>query len=97
MDDAAFKRDRLIEAAKRLGVRVAELKALEKARAERAEHVAPEGQVPEAAGRVSRTGGDRDRAFELVGPGIESVDFAVQVAEITDQKVANLVRACHSR
>jgi hypothetical protein len=29
MDDAAFKRDRLIEAAKRLGKRVAELKALE--------------------------------------------------------------------
>jgi hypothetical protein len=38
MDDAAFKRDRLIEAAKRLGVRVDELKALEKARAQRAEH-----------------------------------------------------------
>jgi hypothetical protein len=38
MDDAAFKRDRLIEAAKRLGVRVDELRALEKARAQRAEH-----------------------------------------------------------
>jgi len=38
MDDAAFKRDRLIEAAKRLAKRVDELKALEKARAERAEH-----------------------------------------------------------
>jgi hypothetical protein len=38
MDDAAFKRDRLIEAAKRLGVQVDELKALEKARAQRAEH-----------------------------------------------------------
>jgi hypothetical protein len=38
MDDAAFKRDRLIEAAKRLGVRVDELKALEQARAQRAEH-----------------------------------------------------------
>jgi hypothetical protein len=38
MDDTAFRRDRLIEAATRLGLRVAELKALEKARAERAEH-----------------------------------------------------------
>jgi hypothetical protein len=38
MDDAAFKRDRLAEAGKRLGARVEELKALEKARTERAEH-----------------------------------------------------------
>jgi hypothetical protein len=38
MDDAAFRRDRLIEAAKRLGVRIDKLKALEKARAQRAEH-----------------------------------------------------------
>ena len=38
MDDAAFKRDRLSEAAKRLGKRVEELKAQEKYRAERAEH-----------------------------------------------------------
>ena len=38
MLDAAFKRDRLIEAAKRLGKRVDELKALEKTRAQRAEH-----------------------------------------------------------
>jgi hypothetical protein len=38
MDDAVFKRDRLIEAGKRLAKRVDELKALEKARAERAEH-----------------------------------------------------------
>jgi hypothetical protein len=38
MDDAAFKRDRLTEAAKRLGARVAELKALEKEQGQRAEH-----------------------------------------------------------
>jgi hypothetical protein len=38
MLEAAFKRDRLIEAAKRLGVRVDELKALERERAQRAEH-----------------------------------------------------------
>src|SRR3954447_3406777 len=49
---------------------------------------APESQCPETARRVSRTGGDRDRAFETVGLGIESVDFAVQEAEIAHQKVA---------
>jgi hypothetical protein len=38
MDDAALKRDRLIEAARRLGLRVDELRALEKDRAQRAEH-----------------------------------------------------------
>src|SRR5258707_4451261 len=49
---------------------------------------APENQGPETARRVSRTGGDRDRAFETVGLGIESVDFAVLEAEIAHQKVA---------
>src|SRR5262245_65273673 len=49
---------------------------------------APESQGPETARRVSRTGGDRDRAFELVGLEIESVDFALQEAEIAHQKVA---------
>jgi hypothetical protein len=38
MDDALFRRDRLREAATKLAQRVDELKALEKARAERAEH-----------------------------------------------------------
>ena len=32
--------------------------------------------------------GDRDRAYQLVVLGIESVDFAVQEAEIAHQKVA---------
>src|SRR5262245_27102553 len=49
---------------------------------------APESQGPETARRLSRTGGDRDRAFELVGLEIESVDFAVLKAEIAHQKVA---------
>src|SRR5258705_10008638 len=49
---------------------------------------APESQGPETARVVSRTGGDRDRAFQLVGLEIESVDFAVQEAEIAHQKVA---------
>src|SRR5215831_50271 len=49
---------------------------------------APESQGPETAWRLSRTGGDRDRAFELVGLEIESVDFAMQEAEIAHQKVA---------
>jgi hypothetical protein len=38
MDDASFRRDRLGEATRRLRKRVDELKVLEKARAERAEH-----------------------------------------------------------
>jgi hypothetical protein len=38
MLEAAFKRDRLIEAAKRLGKRVDELNALERERAQRVEH-----------------------------------------------------------
>jgi hypothetical protein len=38
MGDAEFMQDRLTEAARRLGERVAELRAFEKARAQRAEH-----------------------------------------------------------
>ncbi len=38
MDDAEFTRDRLTEAARRLGERLSELRAIEKARAQRAEH-----------------------------------------------------------
>src|SRR5262249_46989250 len=49
---------------------------------------APESQGPETARRLSRTGGDRDRAFELVGLEIESVDLALPEAEIAHQKVA---------
>src|SRR5882757_10275486 len=49
---------------------------------------APESQGPEAARRVSRTDGDRDRAFELVGLEIEGVDFALLEAEVAHQKVA---------
>ncbi len=49
---------------------------------------APESQGPETARRLSRTSGDRDRAYQLMGLGIESVDFTVQVAEIAHQKVA---------
>src|SRR5215475_13942950 len=49
---------------------------------------AAESQGAETARLLSRTGEDRDRAFELVGLGIEGVDFAVQEAEIAHQKVA---------
>src|SRR5262245_34968949 len=49
---------------------------------------APEHQGPETARRLSRTGGDRDRAYQLVVLGIESVDFTVLKAEIAHQKVA---------
>src|SRR5262249_54003447 len=53
----------------------------------------PESQGPETARRVFRTVGgvrdrDRDRAYQLVGLEIESVDFAVLEAEIAHQKVA---------
>src|SRR5258708_13603980 len=47
-----------------------------------------ESQGPETARRLSRTGGDRYRAYQLVGLGIESVDFAVQETEIAHQEVA---------
>jgi hypothetical protein len=56
MDDAAFRRDRLIEAAKRLGVRVDALKAREKARAQRAEHeqvLAERNRLAEEMGRMA--------------------------------------------
>jgi hypothetical protein len=56
MDDASFKRDRLIEATKRLGVRVDELKALEKDRAQRAEHeqvLAERNRLAEEMGRMA--------------------------------------------
>src|SRR5262245_12992983 len=49
---------------------------------------APESQGPETARRVSLGQQDRDRAFQLVGLEIESVDFAVVEAEIAHQKVA---------
>src|SRR3954466_6582055 len=58
---------------------------------------APESQGPETARRVSRTGGDRDGAFELVGLEIESVDFTVLEAEIAHQKsVAELAEIVRS-
>src|SRR6266481_4467623 len=61
---------------------------VEGVRAAVAAAAAPERQGPETARRLSRTGGDRDRAYQLVGLGIESVDFAVLEAEIAHQKVA---------
>jgi hypothetical protein len=59
MLEAAFKRDRLIEAAKRLGVRVDELKALERERAQRAEH--------------ERVSAERNRLAEEMGRMAEAV------------------------
>src|SRR5262249_46243183 len=49
---------------------------------------APESQGPETARRVSLGQDDRDRAYQLVVLGIESVDFTVQEAEIAHQKIA---------
>src|SRR5260370_7713694 len=70
---------------------------LEGVRAAVAAAAAPESQGPETARRLSRTGGDRDRAYQLGGLGIESVDFTVQEAEIAHQKgaaeLAEIVRS----
>jgi hypothetical protein len=54
MDDAAFKRDRLTEAAKRLAARVDELKALERDRAQRAEHERVSAERNRLAEEMSR-------------------------------------------
>src|SRR5260221_5846167 len=61
---------------------------VEGVRAAVAAAAAPESQGPETARLLSRTGGDRDRAYQLVGLGIESVDFAVRETEIAHQEVA---------
>src|SRR5258707_8657834 len=61
---------------------------VEGVRAAVAAAAAPESQGPETARRLSRTGGNRDRAYQLVGLGIESVDFAVLETEIAHQEAA---------
>ena len=79
MDDAEFTRDRLTEAAKRLGERVAELRALEKARAQRAEH--------------ERVSAERDRlAAELERMAKPITEIAGLVAQIDarDREIRNI-------
>jgi hypothetical protein len=77
MDDAVFKCDRLAEAAKRLAKRVEELKALEKAHAERAEHervsaererlAAEFGRMAEAIVQIARLVGEIDFCDREIG------------------------------
>ena len=79
MDDASFTRDRLSEAARRLGERLNELRALEKARAQRAEH--------------ERVQAERDRlAAEMERMGEPIAEIARLVAEIDacDREIRNL-------
>ena len=86
MDDAAFKRDRLIEAAKRLGKRVDQLKALEADRRMWAEH--------------ERVRAERDRlADEMVGMADAIAQIAHLVAEIeaVDREIGRLNATSTSR
>jgi hypothetical protein len=79
MNDAEFTRDRLTEAARRLGERVAELRAFEKACAERAEH--------------ERVSAERDRlAAELESVAKPIAEIAGLVAQIDacDREIRNL-------
>ena len=56
MDDPSFTRDRLSEAARRLGERLNELRALEKARAQRAEHERVQAERDRLAAEMERMG-----------------------------------------
>jgi predicted RNase H-like nuclease (RuvC/YqgF family) len=71
MDDAAFKRDRLTEAAKRLGARVEELKALEKYRAEREEHQ----RVSAERERLAAEFGRMTEAIVEIGRLVREIDL----------------------
>jgi hypothetical protein len=79
MDDAGFVRDRLAEAAKRLGVRVDELKALEKARAQRAEH-------EQVLAERNRLAGEMERMAE---PIVQIADLVSKI-EACDREVGRL-------
>ena len=68
MDDTAFLRDRLTEAASRLGERVAELKSLEADRVLWADH--------------ARLSAERDRSGLRSGSGGESVENGLSAASV---------------
>jgi hypothetical protein len=79
MDDAAFTRDRLTEGARRLGERLNELRALEKARAQRAEH--------------QRVSAERDRLaaeLERVAKPIAEIARVVTEIDDCDREIRNL-------
>jgi hypothetical protein len=79
MDDAAFKRDRLTEAAKRLAKRVEELKALEEARRQRAEH--------------ERVSAERERLaaeFGRMAETIVQIGRLVRQIDICDREIGRL-------
>jgi hypothetical protein len=79
MEEEAFRRDRLSEAARRLGERLVELKALEKASAQRAEH--------------ERVSAERDRlAAEMERIAEPIAEIAALVAQIDawDREIRNI-------
>jgi hypothetical protein len=79
MDDAKFTRERLTEAARRLGERLVELRALEKARTQRAEH--------------ERVQAERDRlAAELdhSAEPIAKIGHLVAQIDACDREIRNL-------
>jgi hypothetical protein len=76
MGDAAFERDRLIEAAKRLGVRVDELRTFEKERAQRAEHEQALAERNRLAKEMERMAEPIMRIAHLVSE-IEALDHEI--------------------
>lgn len=90
MDDAAFKCDRMTEAAKRLGVRVDELKALEKERAQRTEHE-----------RVSAERAKLSEAMDRMAEPIVQIGQLVRQIALCDRQIwrlnATSVRLGHIR
>jgi hypothetical protein len=86
MDDAAFKRDRLIEAAKRLGKRVDDLKALETDSRMSAEH--------------ERVEAERDRLaeeMENMADPIAQIAHLVRQIEACDREIGRLNATSASR
>jgi hypothetical protein len=79
MEDVAFSRDRLSEAATRLGKRLEELKALEKARAQRAEH--------------ARVSAERERLaaeFGRMAEPIVQIAHLVRQIDLCDREIGRL-------
>jgi hypothetical protein len=77
--DACWDRDRLTEAAKRLGERLKELRAIEIARAQRAEHVAVASERDRLAMELER----------LAGPMAEIAGLVAQI-DACDREIRNL-------
>jgi hypothetical protein len=86
MDDSAFKRDRLIEAAKRLGKRVDELTALEADRRMQAEHERVEAERDKLA-----------EEMENMADAIAQIANLVRQIEACDREIGRLNATSTSR